>query len=163
MNKCIERLQNYSAYFDFFYGNGINNKIFPQEFFPIVGLFAMDCRYKLRECYFQMNRLFVSGVYRGEKCSLVLRIIPNEDIGLVISAVQFVHRRNGNLTRLIEILEDIRKTTNLGEIIIENVVSLEMESWVNNKGWTAIDQSSRNYISKEGIKRYYKKHGITWR
>ncbi|MBQ6026054.1 MAG: hypothetical protein IJL20_10640 [Lachnospiraceae bacterium] len=163
MNKRIEKLQDYSVYFDFFDRNGINSKIFPQEFFPIIALFAEDCRYKLKECYLHMSRLFISGGYKGKTCSLMLRINPGEEYGLVIASVQFVHQRKGYFTRLVAILEDIRKANSLGAVMIESVISPKMKNWVKKYGWIEMIPKSGNYISKETIKRAYKKIGITWK
>ena len=162
MNKIFRFLGEKAIPFNYFRGEGINNKTFPQEFFMIVGLFAKDCRYKLCKCYCHYNRLFIEGRYNGRPCELMLRIRPGHDFGLVIARVQFIHQRKGNLTKLIEILEDIRKANSLGDIMIENVSTPEMKSWIKKNGWIALNRWSGNYISKEGIKRKYKKLGIKW-
>ena len=110
-----------------------------------------------------MSRLFISGGYKGKTCSLMLRINPGEEYGLVIASVQFVHQRKGYFTRLVEILEDIRKANSLGAIMIESVVSPAMKNWVKKNKWIEIVKRSGNYISMETIKRAYKKIGINWK
>lgn len=163
--------------FDFFDRSAkrvtICSKNLPQEFFPLIGLFAMDCHYHLIKLYTDHNRLFIEGSYKGKYNELMLRVDPDSDIGLVIARVCFIHQRKGNMGRLVEILEHIRRTNRYGEIMIESVVSPEMKSWVKKNGWLEIDpgpkmyffgdkwvkmgDGTKNFLSPNAMKRYLKK------
>lgn len=163
--------------FDFFDRSAnratISSKNLPQEFFPLIGLFAMDCHYHLIKCYTDMNRLFIEGSYKGKYNELMLRVDPDSDIGLVIARVCFIHQREGYMCKLVEILEHIRRANRYGEIMIESALSPKMQSWVKKNGWLEIDpgpkmylfgekwvkmgDGTKNYLSPKAMQRYIEK------
>ncbi|MBQ6026055.1 MAG: hypothetical protein IJL20_10645 [Lachnospiraceae bacterium] len=154
MNQLIHNLQDFTFFKNRVQRDGISNENFPQEFFPLVALYTRDCCYNLTQCYTDYHRLFIYGRYREENCELMLRINPESPVGLVIARVRFINQRKGNLTKLIELLEEIRQINSLGEIIIESVTSPEMRNWVNKHGWVEIKELPSCFLSPEGMERY---------
>lgn len=114
--------------------DGINRRNFPIPFFQIVGLFAEDANYELRECYVDSNRLFIEGYTKGKKNQLMLRYNNGEKNNLVVARIEFIHQRKGEMTELYRILKRIQHKYHTGDIIIESVQTPEMEEWcIKNK------------------------------
>lgn len=111
----------------------VDKRNFPIAFFPIAGLFAEDCKFKLNECYSNMQRFFIEGNCKGERCELMLRYgdYNNE---LVVARIEFIHKRQGKMSELYRILKMIQKEYKTGKIVIESVQTDEMENWcIKNK------------------------------
>lgn len=110
--------------------NYLNSSNFPQCFFEIVGLFAMDSKNHLRDISIINGNLSISGCYRGKKNELYLRFRYRHDcISLVVARVEFIHKRKGYMTKLYGILKSIQKQYKLKAIMIECVQTIEMKSW----------------------------------
>lgn len=126
-------LEKYDMDWDFKVKKGmpgyINKKNFPVPFFSIIGLFAEDANYELRECYVDRERLFISGYTKGESNTLMLRYNCGENNNLVVARVEFIHKRKGKMTELYRILKKIRRKYHTGPIMIESVMTEEMKEW----------------------------------
>lgn len=116
----------------------------PLVFFEIIALFSEDCDYKLKDCYVQMKRLFVRGTHKHNKNELMLRF-AGEDNELIIGRVQFIEQRVGKMTKLYEILKKIQKKYKIGKIVIESVITEEMEQWCLKNGFVK-KENSTDYI-----------------
>ena len=122
-------------YCDFFSKtHPFRRKNFPIAFFPIVGIFAEDCDYKIRECYISLQRLFVNGYIGNEQCTFMLRYGGSGN-RLIVAKVQFIHRRVGKMTELYRILKHIQRVYKSGKIEIESVRSDEMKNWCLKNGF----------------------------
>lgn len=123
----------------------VDKRNFPTAFFPIVGLFAEDCNFKLKKCYSSMQRFFVGGYSKGEECELMLRYggYCNE---LVVARIEFIHKRQGKMTELYRILKMIQKEYKTGKIIIESVETDEMENWCIKNGFVEDQNRSKCFI-----------------
>ena len=108
----------------------IDSTTFPQEFFPIVGLFAMDGGFCLTDCSSMHGVLSVRSESETVYNDLYLRYrkIGTEKI-LSVARVAFQNRRIGNMTKLFHMLLDIKNRFNYDAIVIENAYSEEMISW----------------------------------
>lgn len=126
-------------HFDLLKNDKQNIDAFPLEFVPIVDLFAKDCKNKLREIKVANGILSISG--NGEP--LKIDMFDGDYVGpldgnelelvysnkqLKITSIQFVHRRQGNMTELFNILKDLRQKYNLKPIEFINC-SDEMSAW----------------------------------
>ncbi len=105
---------------------------FPQAFFPIVGLYSMDCHYHLNTLYNSYGRLFICGRYKGQQNELMLRYRDSE---LVVARVEFIHKHQGYMTELYRILKDIKRSYRLKKIVIECVQTEEMKNWCLKNGF----------------------------
>lgn len=116
--------------FDFFHLGiipQVNKSNFPQHFFPIVALFADDCNYNLTTLHTFFGNLYIKGNYKTENNELMLRYNLNND--LIVARVEFIHKRNGNMSSLLNILKKIKRRYSLNRIIIESVCSEEMKNF----------------------------------
>ena len=68
------------------------------------------------------------------------------DHRLVVASVQFIHRRSGYMTELFSILKQIRRAYSTGPIVIESVLSTEMEAWCKKNGFKADPVNQGNFI-----------------
>lgn len=120
---------------------------FPQAFFPIVGLFARDSNFNIRDCSSTgTSNLSIKTYYRGRAGTLYLRYNYALEHRLVVATVEFIHRRQGNMTELFSILKQIRRAYSTGPIVIESVVSDEMEAWCKKNGFVLEPGTKNNYI-----------------
>lgn len=147
-------------YFDYFHykalKQGINFDTFPICLFSIVSLFAEDCHNNIRELCSLQNNLYLKGRYKSKECSLMLRLnYCDKNIGFVIARISFINQRKGNFTKLITILDKIRKQYRLGEIMIECANTDEIKAWLKKNKWVKYNYDG-NYISKEAMKRIEK-------
>jgi hypothetical protein len=133
--------------FDFFYPKYCENSsnTFPIPFFQIVGLFAEDCSYNLKDCYINKSRLFIKGYEKESSCELMLRFSSYEN-RLVVARVEFIHKRQGKMTELYRILKMIQKKYKAGKIVIESVGTEEMEAWCKKKKFAKEHEHSSNYV-----------------
>lgn len=122
----------------------ISSSNFPIAFFPIVGIFAEDCNFKLRKCYIHNRRLFIYGFANSKQCELMLRF-GQGDNRLVVARVEFIHTRKGKMTELYRVLKHIQKTHKCGKIEIESVQSEEMENWCLKNGFIEKVHSDSTY------------------
>lgn len=118
--------ENMNGYCDFMEDVGINYSNFPQEFFEIVSLFAEDCNFNLKSVYIHHNRLFIMGRCKGQINELMLRF---GNYRLIVARVEFIHQRQGKMTRLYKILKKIRKKYKLNPITIEQCMTEASRNW----------------------------------
>ena len=130
------------------WSDNINDKTFPVPFFSIVGLFAEDANYDLRECYVHKNRLFIKGYVKGEKNELMLRYNSGSEKMLVVARVEFVHKRKGKMTELYRILKRIQRKYHTGPIMIECVLTEEMKMWCLKNKFKEDEFAKGNYIQQ---------------
>ena len=134
-------------YFNYNFTEGLRSDNFPQEFFPIVSLFAEDCNYNLKSLYTDRGgRFFISGYRPGKNAAqneLMLRTGNNR---LVVARVEFIHQRQGKMTELYKILKNIRKKYNLDPIVIESCISDASINWCQKNGFVPIGES---FIEKD--------------
>lgn len=149
MNKISKRIFNDPPCFghcDFFSKDQkdlISYQSFPQEFFPIMSLFAADCNFNLKECYILHNRLFIKGKnWNGEENELMLRFGGRK---LIVARICFVHQRKGNMTELYRILKRVQKMYSLESIVIECCITQASINWCTKQGFIPIGRSG-SYI-----------------
>ena len=121
-------------------------RLFPQAFFPIIGLMARDSNFHIQSCAYIENNLSIDCTYRGKPGHLYMRSNYGPDHCLVIASVQFIHRRAGNMSALFDILKQIRRAYSTGPIIIESVLSAEMVSWCRKNGFVTTPEIPANYM-----------------
>lgn len=114
----------------------IDSTTFPQEFFPIVGLFAEDGGFCLTDCSSMQGVLSVRSESDTVYNDLYLRYrrIGTEKI-LSVARVTFQNKRTGNMTKLFNMLLDIKKRFNYDAIVVENANSEQMISWCNKNNF----------------------------
>lgn len=132
------------------YGNFMNKKgicptNFPIDFFSIVGLFVDDSNGNIDELYIDKNRLIIKGTnyHRTKSNELMLRFGRGK---LIVARAEFIHTRNGNMTKLYGMLKDIRKRYKLERIVMEQCVTEASQSWVKKNGFEPLTDLS--YIEK---------------
>lgn len=149
----MKTLETYDKDWDFKanreWKENINSKTFPTPFFSIVGLFAEDANYDLRECYAHLNRLFIKGCVKGERNELMLRYNSGTENMLVVARVEFIHKRKGKMTELYRILKKIQRKYHTGPIMIECVLSEEMKMWCQKNKFREDEFSKGNYIQQK--------------
>ena len=120
---------------------------FPIEFFEIVALFARDCGFNLEKLRISRNRLLISGyaIELDDENELMLRFGDNK---LSVARVKFVCTRTGNMTRLFEILKNIKKTYNLDEIVIESCND-KAAAWCQKNGLKEHTKYKQSYIERD--------------
>ena len=132
---------------NYLHGTGIDIHNFPQEFFPIVGIFAEDCDYHLKDLHISFDRLFIRGYNKGKSNELLLRF---GESNLLVSRIEFIHQRQGNMTRLYEILKRIRKNYRLNPIVIEYCLTEESINWSIKNGLMPVTHEEHtSYREKE--------------
>lgn len=122
----------------------LSKENFPISSFSIVGLFVEDCNFNLTDCYYSRHRFFIVGFNKEEKCELMLRYgcHGNE---LVVARVMFIHKRQGKMTKLYQILKLIQREYKTGAIVIESVQTEEMKNWCIKNSFIQDSRSSINY------------------
>lgn len=143
-------LEKYNENWDFIRESkmweSISKKNFPIPFFSIIGLFAEDANYELRDCYVQHNRLFIKGYTNGKQNELMLRFNYGVDNNLVVARIEFVHQRKGKMTELYRILKRTQRKYHTGAIIIEAVQTEEMEAWCLKNGFVKMEHTNSCFI-----------------
>jgi len=139
--------------FDFFYGlypEFLNTSNFPQQFFPIVSLFAEDSNYNITKLHTENGKLFLKSDYETETETkineLMLRYRANGN--LIVARVQFIHQRVGKMTKLFELLKNIKSEYGLDRIIIESVQSESMYCWCLKNKLKLVDGDPHSYEFK---------------
>lgn len=134
--------------FDFFGSKlrGMSNENCPIIFFDIISLFARDCDYKLKTCYVDSKRLFITGINKNEMNELMLRYAGAKN-ELIVARISFIQQRKGQMTELYTILKRIQKKYKTGKIVIESVLTEPMEQWCSKHGFEKINDGL-NYIEK---------------
>lgn len=123
---------------DYRHNCGLTVNNFPQEFFPVVTLFAEDCNYNLKEIYIQDSVLYILGSnYNNTKQNeLMLRFGHRQ---LTVARIKFINRRQGNMCRLYKELIKIQKKYKLNKIILESCQTDAMQSWAEKNGFILTD------------------------
>lgn len=124
----------------------IKKQNFPIPFFSIIGLFAEDANYELRECYVHHNRLFIKGCTNGKENELMLRYNYGVDNNLVVARIGFIHQRKGKMTELYRILKKLQRKYHTGPIIIESVQTEEMEAWCLKNSFVEMEYRESCFI-----------------
>ncbi len=131
VKKLLQKEYAYKVNWDYFYSkafSGVDSSTMPQELFEIIGLFAKDCNYHIRQCNFHNNALTMKGYFHYEESELMLRFdAPRNE--LIVKRVCFIHRHEGYMTELFAILKRIRRRSGYPNICMESVITAEMESW----------------------------------
>lgn len=129
------RLQSSS----FTLSDGLRYESFPVAFFEIVTLLAKDCEDNVTDISLPWNRLFVEGYSEemGKQCEIMLRFASKEQ-GIIVARVQFAHERKGKMTMLYQILKSIAEKYGYRRVMIESVVTEEMENWCKKNGLVRI-------------------------
>lgn len=130
-------------FFDNTSTSSLNKNNFPQELFQVVSLFVEDSNAHLKECYTMIERLFISGYYKGSKNELMLRYRYKDygKIGLVVARIGFIHKRQGYMTKLYEVLKTIKRRYHYNFICIEQVHTEEMRAWCRKNGFIEMDKN----------------------
>lgn len=114
----------------------IDSTTFPQEFFPIVGLFAEDGGFCLTDCSSVQGVLSVRSESENVFNDLYLRYRKiGAEKNLIVARVAFHNKRIGNMTKLFHMLLEIKKRFNYDAIVIENAFSEEMIYWCKKNGF----------------------------
>lgn len=124
----------------------VNKKTFPIPFFSIIGLFAEDANYELRECHVQGHRLFIRGYTRGKANELMLRYNYGCEKMLVVARIEFIHKRKGKMTELYRILKRVQRKYHTGPIVIESVQTEEMKAWCLKNNFKEMANRESCYI-----------------
>ena len=93
-------------FFEYTKSASINSYNFPQHFFAIISLFAEDCSHNLYEIRTYNGILCIKGSCKNEGNELMLRCGINGD--LVVARVQFIQKRQGNMTKLMTYLKKMK-------------------------------------------------------
>lgn len=143
-------LEKYKQNWDFSDKNNVYKKInkqtFPIPFFSIIGLFAEDANYDLRQCYVNHERLFIKGYSKGKQNELMLRFNYTSENNLVVARVEFIHQRKGKMTELYRILKRIQHKYHTGSIIIESVQTAEMKAWCTKNNFVEMEDRTECYL-----------------
>ena len=121
----------------------INASNFPQHFFSIVALFAEDCSYKIDDLLSENGILFISGSNDVGRNELMLKYMSNGD--LIVARVQFITRNKGKMTKLFEILKNLREMYGLNRIVIESALTEEMQNWCIKNGFQLVGNDPYTY------------------
>lgn len=99
------------------------------DFQPIIDIMASDSTGDLLYSY-SFGRLFLE----GEGNELMLRV--NEfSKTLTIARVEINNKRQGILTKILDVLVQYAKYKNYKKIVIENALTEEIKSFANNRGF----------------------------
>jgi hypothetical protein len=125
--------------------NFMNISNFPQQFFPIVALFAEDCNYNINELHTIEGELRISGSYKKNINRLYLSY-NNERHYLTVIQVMFINRRQGNMTKLLDILKIIKETYKLNRIMIQSPLNEAMRNWCRKNEFIQNKSDESEYI-----------------
>ena len=121
-------------------------RTFPQAFFSIIGLFARDSHFHIQNCWGHGGTLNITTVCQGKCGHLYMHYNSVPDHRLIVSNIEFIHKRQGYMTELFAILKEIRRSYHTGPIVIESVLSDEMEAWCKKNGFVIDPRNKGNYI-----------------
>lgn len=121
------------------------------------------------DCYFDSGRLFAkfgnSLAYYNE--IMLRQYFPvymsgqERHTAIVVARIMFIHRHRGNMTELEQALMSIvKKTQDLDQIIIEQVVQTDMMSWCNSHGYKPLSYQPGSYIKIINTTEHAKKQEI---
>ena len=138
------------TFFDFFRRSNtypINYKNFPQEYFSIIAIFGEDSYFNLKEIRADWTRLWIRGNNSNNSKSneLMLRVHGNK---LIVARIEFIHQRKGNMTRLYNILKQIKRKYKLEEIIIEQCHTEAITNWCIKNGMVPTTNYSKSFTDK---------------
>lgn len=140
--------------FDFFnHEEGISHSTCPQAFLPIIGLFAQDSNYSLEKVFTFYNSLQIVGYDGDKKSKLEMQYKVHPDNDIVVSRVKFVNRRQGNMTKLYKMLQNIQREYGAGDIVLESVISDGMISWCEKNGFVRSPKNFANFVTIEAAER----------
>lgn len=108
-----------------------NVELFPEEFYSIVELFREDLGQELHQIYIHDNRLFIKGYHSDKQNDLMLRLGNKVAKRLTIARVSFVNKRQGKMTKLMDMLTDIAIKEGYDSIEIEAIVTDSMLNYCN--------------------------------
>jgi len=114
------------------YKNGFD---IPEGLRGIVQLMSEDCSGNMEDPFISNYCLDIEGHEQDQKSRLYLRLNHGLRNRLVVANVAFIHQRQGNMTKLFEILKKIYQEEHLDSIVIENVLSGEMKNWCIKNGF----------------------------
>lgn len=106
----------------------------PVDISKIKQLFIHDCNGNIYVCRTDKKRFIIEGYDNDNYCIFMLRYDGYEN-QLVVAKVQFINRRQGNMSELYEILREIQTTHKTGKIVMESVLTKEMVSWCIKNGF----------------------------
>lgn len=106
----------------------------PVKFREIFELMKDDADGDIETAYLQANRLFISGG-KGSGNGLMLRLGTRGDEKLTIARIKFMKQRQGNGTRLVELLMEYGRKEGYEILEVECIHSDEMEAFVIKNGF----------------------------
>ena len=126
---------------------------FPQAFFPIVGLYARDSNFNVRDCSSTgVSNLSIKTFYRGRAGTLYLRYNYGLDHRLIVATVEFI----AIVTAPSGSTVNLRTKASAGSALIERVPIGSRVMVLNDQGtWTKVKYGSRTgymmtvYLSPE--------------
>lgn len=119
---------------------------FPDSFKSIVDLMQEDAgSIYARQCHIDENRLFVK-IYSEKKDDFNQLLIRFGNGVLTVAMANFLHKRQGYLTRLYEILKGIREEYNLNPIIMERCVNEQSTGWCKKFHFIEIEDAPTSYM-----------------
>lgn len=72
----------------------------------------------------------MSGIWlHDEAFEMELRLLLLGNIRLIISRVQFIHRRRGTMTKVYQVLKQFCQDNGVQEIFVQCVLTKEMANW----------------------------------
>ena len=99
----------------------------------------------------------MSGIWlHDEAFEMELRLLLLGNIRLIISRVQFIHRRRGTMTKIYQALEQFCRDNGIQEIFVQCVLTIEMANWCLKNGFEVIPSSGiemDGFISGDYIKK----------
>lgn len=120
-----------------------HEELFPDELIPIVKLFEKDNGGKLRLIKIDKGRLFLHGNNESE---LMLRL---DGENYVVARVEFEHQRCGFMKQLEKLISLLcEKNEDKQGIVIECVVTPEMEEYCNTHGYSIMPYHPDSFIKK---------------
>lgn len=104
----------------------------PLELRKIYELMKEDADGQINEAYLRYKTLFIQGG-KNERNELTLRFESERDKKLTVVLIKFIKRRQGNFTRLIDLLMEYGRKEGYETLEIECVHSDEMEAFARKK------------------------------
>ena len=123
-------------------------KSFPALLLPIVELYSVDCEAGNMNIWFNANRLFIEGdnpderLYGNALMLLYGELFHHGD--LVVAKVVFIHQRQGMMTRLYALLQDMAREYGVPRIMIESCNEASA-AWARKNGF-AVDEASSSAL-----------------
>lgn len=99
----------------------------------------------------------MSGIWlHDESFEMELRLLLLGNVRLIISRVQFIHRRHGTMTKVYQTLEQFCRDKGVQEISVQCVLTKEMANWCLKNGFEVIPSAGiemDGFISGDYIKK----------